>query len=85
MFSGEAGEDSWGDGGPGGGDGEAEGGRQQQGRAPQAGPDQAQHEDTENQEVRALQMANQQAFIKKQFKASLINLARGVKLTNLDV
>ena len=51
MFSGEAGEDSWGDGGPGGGDGEAEGGRQQQGRAPQACPDQAQYEDTENQKV----------------------------------
>ena len=33
MLSGEAGEDSRGDGGPGGGDGEAQGGHQQQGGA----------------------------------------------------
>ena len=52
VFPGETGEDGGGDGRPGRGDGEASGGHLQQGGAPQARSDQAQHEDTEDQEVR---------------------------------
>ena len=50
--AGAAGQDCAGAGGPGPGDGQDEGGRAEEGRSAQAGADQAQHEDTEDQEVR---------------------------------